>query len=418
MANSLITPSMIAREGLMQLKNNLVAGNCIHREYKKEFSGGQGSTVDIRRPVKFYTANGATRVNQDVEEKTTTITVDQRKHVSWKFSTQDLTLSVEEYSERYIKPAMITLANTVDRSIFGLYPFVYNSVGTPGTTPSEFASVAAAAQRLDEMAVLADSRHMLMNPAARYAVAGNQLTLDSVGTKGKSAYEKAMMGEVAMFDTYSSQNIQSHTVGVATGTARVNGANQNVTYANATSGSTTGSTSQTLNTDGWTNSTAGILKAGDVFTIAGVFAVNPVPGEGTTGKTVMPYLQQFTVLADADSGASTGPAALTISPAIITSGAHQTVDAAPADDAAITVLGTGGTAYPQNLGFHKNAFAMVTVPLEMPDGAAFKARQSADGLSVRVVKDYDIDNDEDIIRLDILYGIDAIYPDLACRLWG
>ena len=414
MANTLVTPSKIAKEALMQLENNLVMGNQVHREYKKEFTGGQGSTVSIRRPVKFYTSDGATRVNQDVEEKTTNVVVDQRKHVSWKFSTQDLTLSIEEYSERYIKPAMITLANTVDRSLLGLYSAVWNSVGTPGTTPANFAAVAGAAQRLDEMAVLSDNRSMMLNPAAHYAVAGNQLTLDSVGAMGKSAYERAQVGYVAGFDTFSTQNIQNHTVGVATGTPLVNGGSQNVTYANATGNNW----SQTLNTDGWTNSTTGILKAGDVFTIAGVYAVNPVPGEGTTGKTVMPDLQQFTVLADADSGATTGPAALTISPPIITSGAQQTVDAAPADDAAITVLGTGSTAYPQNLGFHKNAFALVTCPLEMPDGAAFKARESHNGLSVRVVKDYDIDSDDDIIRLDILYGRKAIYPDLAARLWG
>ena len=418
MPNSLITPSMIAKEALMQLENNLVMGNCVHREYKKEFTGGQGSTVSIRKPVKFYTADGATRVNQDVEEKSTTITIDQRKHVSWNFSTQDLTLSVEEYSERYIKPAMITLANTVDRSLFNLYRWVYNSVGTPGATPASFAALGGAAQRLDEMAVMSDNRHMMLSPAAHYAVAGNQLTLDAVGTIGKGAYEEARIGRIAKFATYSTQNVQNHQVGVATGTPLVNGANQNVTYENALSGATTGSTAQTLVTDGWTNSTNNILRAGDVITIAGVFAVNPVPGEGTTGKTVMPYLQQFTVLANANSGASTGPATITISPAIITSGPHQTVSAAPADNAAITVLGTGGVSYPQNLGFHKNAFALVSVPLEMPDGAAFKARESHNGLSVRVVKDYDIDNDLDIIRLDILYGVDAIYPDLACRLWG
>ncbi len=414
MAQSLVTPSMIAKEALMQLENNLVAANRVHREYKKEFTGGQGSSVSIRKPVKFYTADGATRVNQDVEEKTTTITVDQRKHVSWKFATQDLTLSIEEYSERYIKPAMITLANTVDRSILGLYKSSWNSVGTPGTTPASYAAVAGAAQRMDEMAVGSESRTMLLNPAAHYAVAGNQLTLDAVGNKGVGAYEEAKIGRVAKFDMFSTQNILSHTVGVATGTPLVNGASQNVTYANATGSNW----SQTLNTDGWTNSTTGILKAGDVFTIAGVYAVNPVPGEGATGKIVMPYLQQFTVLADANSGATTGPAALTISPPMITSGPFQTVSAAPADNAAITVLGTGGTAYPQNIGFHKNAFALVTVPLEMPDGAAFKARESHNGLSVRVVKDYDIDTDEDVIRLDILYGTKAIYPDLACRLWG
>ena len=413
MANTIITPSIIAKEALMQLENNLVMGNRVHREYKKEFTGGVGDTVSIRKPVKFYTADGATRVNQDVEEKATTISVDQRKLVSWKFSTQDLTLSVEEYSERYIKPAMITLANTVDRSLFGLYTKVWNSVGTPGTTPANFAAIAAAAQRLDEMAVGTDNRSMMMNPAAGYAIAGNQLTLDAIGAMGRSAYEEAAIGQIAKFATYSTQNIANHSVGAHGGTPLVNGANQNVTYANAT-----GANSQTLITDGWTNSTTGVVKAGDVITIAGVYAVNPVPGEGTTGKTVMPYLQQFTVLADANSGASTGPATLTISPAIITSGPYQTVSVAPADNAAITVLGTASTAYPQNLGFHKNAFALVTVPLEMPDGAAFKARESHNGLSVRVVKDYDIDNDEDIIRIDILYGRAAIYPDLACRLWG
>jgi len=413
MANTLITPSLIAKEALMQLENNLVMANNVHREYKKEFTGGQGSTVSIRKPVKFVTTDGATRSNQDVEEKTTSITIDQRKHVSWKFSTQDLTLSVEEYSERYIKPAAITLANTVDKDLAGLYKYAWNSLGTPGTTPDSFGDIALSAQRLDEMAVPNDKRCMMLNPAAHYAVAGNQLTLDSVGAMGKSAYERAAVGYVAGFDTFSTQNVVNHTCGVHTtgSTPLVNGASQNVTYANAGNDNT-----QSLVTDGWANSTA-VLKAGDVFTIAGVYAVNPVPGEGSTGKTNMPYLQQFTVTADASSDGS-GNATLTISPAIITSGPQQTVDAAPADNAAITLLGTESTAYPQNLGYHKNAFALVTVPLEMPDGAAFKARESHNGLSIRVVKDYDIDNDEDIIRMDILYGKKAIYPDLASRLWG
>jgi hypothetical protein len=413
MANALITPSLIAKEALMQLKNNCVAANQVHREYKSEFTGGQGDTVSIRKPVKFYTSTGAVLDKQDVEEKSTSITIDQRKQVSWAFSTQDLTLSIEQYSERYIKPAMISLGQTVDRSVHGLYKYVWNSVGTPGTTPGNFAAVAAAAQRLDEMAVMPDNRSMLLTPGAGYALAGNQQTLEAVGTMGKSAYEEAMIGRVAKFSTFSTQNVPNHTTGThATGsTPLVNGGSQNVTYANAT-----GANTQTLVTDGWANSTA-VLKAGDVFTMAGVYAVNPVPGEGTTGKMTMPYLQQFTVTADASSDGS-GNATLTISPAIITTGAQQTVSAAPADNAAITVMGTEGTAYPQNLGFHKNAFALVTVPLEMPDGAAFKARESYDGLSIRCIKDYDITNDEEIIRMDILYGVKAIYPDLASRLWG
>ena len=411
MANTLITPTIIAREALMQLENNLVLANQVHREYKKEFVK-VGDSVNIRRPVKFYTADGATRVDQDVEEKNTSITIDERKHVSWGFSTQDLTLTIEEYSDRYIKPACTTLANTMDRSGHSLYNKVWNSVGTPGTTPANFAAIAAAAQRLDEMAVPGEMRTMAFNPAAHYAVAGNQLTLDSVGTMGKSAYEQAAVGNIAKFATYSTQNIKNHTVGALGGTPLVNGGSQNVTYA-----ASTGANTQSLVTDGWSNSVTGVLKAGDVFTIAGVFAVNPVPGEGTTGKEVLPYLQQFTVISDANSDGS-GNATLTISPAIITTGPYQTVSAAPADNAAITVFGTAATAYPQNLGFHKNAFALVTCPLEMPDGVAFKARETKNGMSIRVVKDYDIGTDEDIIRLDVLYGWDAIYPDLATRLWG
>ena len=149
MANTVVTPSMIAKEMLVQLENNLVFANRVHREYKSEFTGGQGSTVYIRKPVKFYTADGATRVNQDVEEKTTNIVINQRKHVSLKFATQDLTLSIEDYSERYVKPAAITLANTMDKAVAGLYTSVWNAVGTPGTTPATFAAVALAAQRMD-----------------------------------------------------------------------------------------------------------------------------------------------------------------------------------------------------------------------------------------------------------------------------
>ena len=411
MPNTLITPSMIAKEALMQLENNLVFANRVHREHAANFTGGQGATVSIRRPVKFVTTNGATASLQDVEEKSTNITVDQRKHVAWEFSTQDLTLSIEEYSERYIKPAAITLAQTVDRAIASLYTSVWNAVGTVGTTPANFASVALAAQRMDEMSVEMSDRTMAVNPAAAYAIANNQTTLNAVGDVRKTAYERANVGTVANFDMYQSQNIVTHTVGPLGGTPLVNAANASVTYAAAVGSNW----SQSLVTDGWTAAAAARVRAGDVFTIANVFAVNPVPGEGS--KQVLPYLQQFTVLANGSSDAG-GNLTMTISPPMIVSGPFQTVSAAPADNAALTFLGTANALVPQNLGFHKNAFALVTVPLDMPDGVAFKARETYKGLSMRVIKDYDFTNDTDRIRLDILYGVKAIYPDLACRLVG
>jgi hypothetical protein len=411
MPNKLITPSVIAKEALMQLENNLVFANRVHREYKKEFVK-VGDTVSIRRPVKFYAADGSVLQKQDVEEGNVSIKVDQRKHVGWEFNTKDLTLSVEGYSKRYIEPACITLAQVMDRAIANQYFKFWNFVGTPGTTPSTFGHLGAAAQRLDEMAVPAKPRAAIMNPAAGWSLAGGQTAL-YMQDVAKSAYREGTIGDIAGFDTYRSQNVANHIVGTKAGAPLVNGANQNVTYQSV---ATTGN-KQTLVTDGWTAGSA-VLKKGDVFTIAGVYAVNPVPGEGATGKQQMPYLQQFTVLADAVADGA-GNATLTIAPAIIASGAQQTVSAAPADNAAITVVtGNAGVAYPQNLTFARNAIALVNVPLIMPDGASFKAQESHEGLSIRVVKDYDITNDVEIIRLDIMFGVDVIYGDLGARLTG
>lgn len=402
MANTIITPTVIANEALMQLENNLVMGKLVHREYKKEFVK-VGESVSIRKPVKFGVSDGATRVNQDVQEASTSLTVDQRKHVSWKFSTQDLTMKIEEYSERYIQPAMIALANNVDAALTGLYKGVFANVGTAGTTPTTFLHFGAAAQRMDEMAVPTEQRRLVLNPGAALTAADMLKGLYNPELV-KGAVRGRTIGPLAGFDTYMDQNIKRHTTGVWGGTPLVNGASQSVTYANATH--TYGSTSQTLNVDGLT-ATTGAVKQGDVFTIAGVYSVNPVSKDSTG------VLQEFVVQADG-TASGTGTIALTISPAIITSGAFQTVDAAPADNAAITLKAT----HTANLAFHKNAFALVTCPLELPDGAAWKAQQSANGLSVRVVKDYDIDSDDEIIRIDILYGVKTLYPELACRLLG
>lgn len=407
MANALITSAIIAKEGLMQLENSCVAGNLVHRDYKKEFVK-VGETVSVRKPVKFKAVSGATRSNQDVTEGKTTITIDERWHQSWKFSTNDLTLSVEQYSERYIQPAMIDLAQKVDSAVCDLYKDVWNFSGTPGTTPANFLALGGAGKVLDQGAVPVAMRRAILDPEASLQIANDLKSLNTNDGKAKTAFEEMKIGRYARFDTYMDQSLKNHTVGAHGGTPLVNGADQTSTYADVKN-----TNAQDLVTDGWTNSVTGVLKEGDVITIADVYAVNPVTKQ-STGQ-----LQRFVVNADANSGATTGPATINISPAIITSGAYQTVNAAPADNAAITVVsGTASTQYAQNLCFHKNAFALVMCPLELPDGAAFTARESHNGYSVRVVKDYDIDTDDDIIRLDILFGVDAIYPELACRLTG
>lgn len=411
MANTVLTPTIIAKEATMILENELGMAKSVYRGYEKEFSNSVngyrvGDTVTIKKPTDFTVRDGATASIQDVVEGSTSITVNKQKGIDFQFSSLELTLDIKELSERVIKPAMVQLANQVDRDLLALYKDVPQWVGTPGQTINSFADFAKAPERLDTTAVPMDMRTSFLSPADHWGLVGNQTGL-YVERIANGAYREGSLGKIGGVETFMTQNIQTHTVGVATGTPVVNGGSQTSTYANVKDTMT-----QTLNTDGWTNSTTGILKAGDVFTIAGVFDVNPVT------KATLPHLKQFVVTADADSGASTGPAALTIYPAIITSGAFQNVSAAPADNAAITVSGTGGTGYAQNMAFHKNAFALAMVPMVSPPGAVDVARESYKGTSVRIIPYYDGTNDISKWRADILYGVKTVDPRLAVRMSG
>jgi len=411
MANSVKQVSMIAREATMILENELVMKKLVHDGYESEFGKNPngykiGSTLTIRKPTDFTVRDGAVASSQDVTEGSTTIVVNKQKGIDWQFTSQELALEMNQLSERVIRPAMVQLANQIDRDLMALYASVPNLVGTAGQTVNSFADFYKAPERMDELAVPMGDRSSVLSPADNAGMIGSQTALYIQGA-ANSAYRKGELGTIGGIDTYMSQNIPTHTVGVATGTPLVKGASQVSTYASVKDTNT-----QTLATDGWTASQTGILKAGDIFTIAGVYAVNPVT------KATLPFLRQFVVTADADSDGSTN-ATFTISPAIITSGAFQNCSAAPADNAAITVgTGTGGTGYRQNLVFHKNAFAFVSVPLEAPQGAVNVSRQSYKGINVRVIPFYDGTNDISKWRLDILYGVKAIDPRLAVRLYG
>ena len=405
--NTLINPSIIAKEALFHLENNVIMGQKVYRQYKKEFVK-IGDSVTIRKPVKFVVTDGATRTNQDVIEETTSIVINQRKHVSWNFSTQDLTLTIEEYAERYIKPAMIVLANNIDRTLCleGANEF-FNSTGTPGTTPADFQVLGQTGQKMDEEPVPDDGmRCMILNPAARWGLANGMGGTGSGGIFNAEIVHgmvrRGRLGEIANFDIYGDQNIVNHTVGAFTGAPLVNDA----AFVNGT---------DLINFDGMVGAQVGALVKGDVFTMVGVNSVNDVSKEDSG------VLQQFVALADVTTAGGAGVAQ--VYPPLndgstVSTAAFQTVTALPADNAVITIIGVAGTAYPQNLAFHHNALALVTVPLELPDSAVFKARADWRGFSIRVIKDYDIDSDEEIIRLDILYGVKSIYTELGVRIWG
>lgn len=411
MSNTTLTASIIAKAAVLQLDNNLVMAKKVFRGYEEEFAKNingytVGQTISVKRPMDFTVRDGKTMNVQDVTEGKFTMSVDKFKGVDFEFTSQELTLDIKTLSERVIKPAMIQLANQIDQDLMALYKDVSSWVGTPGQTVNSFADLAKAPERMDEYANPMDGRCAVLSPADHWGMVGN-LTGLYIERSANAAYRQGTLGNVGGLDMYSSQNIPTHTTGThSTGSTGVtNGAAQETTYA------TSKDTDQfSLVTDGWANSTA-VLKQGDVITIANVFAVNPVT------KATLPFLKQFVVKSDVTSDGA-GNATITLSPAAILTGAHQTISATIADGAAITVVGSEATGYRQNLVFCKNAFALCSVPLVSPPGAVDVARQTYKGTTVRVIPVYDGVNDVSKWRLDVLYGVKTIDQRLAHRLSG
>lgn len=406
MTNTFLTPSVFAQEGLMHLENELVIGNKVRADMSDQFQM-IGDTINVRRPAMYLGQENnldITSYNEDITEGKTTVTMDQTLTIPVKITAKERTLSFDRLSEQVIRPAMIRMKDVIETRLANLYTNFYWFSGTPGTLPATFKSVGTVDAILTDAGVPQSDRVAFHSPYAALELADG-LKGVYVQQKAKTALEQAGIGRYANFDHYSSVHMPTHTVGVATGTPKVN-VNQSTTYALSKD-----TWSMTLNTDGWTNSTTGILKAGDIITIAGVYSVNPITKK-STGQ-----LQTFTVLADADSGASTGPAALTISPPIITSGAYQTVTAQAANDADITVkTGTGGTGYRQSLLMHPDALLLVSRALDIPQEGVKTSTKSGNRVTISVTSFVDGKTLDQTFRFDMLFGVKCLDPRLGARL--
>src|SRR6266404_6751076 len=370
----LLTSSIVTKESLVILANNLVMAGRVNRQFEDQMGAKIGTQLTIRKPNKFIVSEGAGLQVQDIIEPSTTITISNQSHVDFQFGTSALTLVVEEFRERYLKPAMEKLANRIDRGVLANIPNVYNEVGTPGTTPNAFSFIANVAQRLDEEAAPQNDRTLVLNPKAYWGVTVGISTVfvTSVAEPGF----KGFIPNIANFEIFMDQNIPTQQTGAYGGTPTV----------------------------------TGLLNIGDVFTISGVNAVNP-ESLASTGS-----LRNFVVTATANSNGS-GSSSLSIFPPIVTTGAFQTVDVSPASGATITVIsGAANSNLAKNIGFTKDAFGLVTVPLIMPDGVDFKAQEAYKGISLRTIRAYDINNDVMPTRIDVLWGTATYYPELACRL--
>lgn len=414
MANALITPAWITNTTIKWLVNESAFVGNINTDYNDQFAkaGAKvGSTINVRKPVRAQVRSGSAAVLQDVNETQVPITVQPEFGIDWAFQDFDNTLTVDKFEDRYCKPFGSQLAAELDLRI-GRYmkANIANFSGTPGTGPATAVAALNAGVMLDNNSCprTNGTRTFALTPTANAAMVGGITGFFNDQRTVSAQYKTGMMQVDSLGMNFQmSQNMPTHTVGLLGGAPLVNGL-QGLINAGATDNPSANSTS--LVTNGWTAAIAVRLKAGDVFTIAGVNGVNPV------SKQDLGVLQTFVVTADASSDGA-GNLTAVISPAIIAGGAYQNVTAQAANAAVITIkTGTAATGYAQNILFHKDAFTLVTVPMGVPNGIDMGHESEYQGVNLRFVRGFDILNNKRISRFDILAGYGALRPEWAARV--
>jgi hypothetical protein len=398
MANTLLTSDLITNKALSALENELVFSKTVSRPIDDLVEKAEGDDYRIRLPDRGTYRSGATFAADDITESSVTVTLGQGG-ADCNFTTKELTLDIKEFDTRVLRPRIITIANEIDRQGLALYSGIANQVGTPGTSPNAASFMLDGGVVLDDNSVPRDGkRNAVLSPKHNASMVGGINGLFNPQAKISDQFTKGMMGKDTLgFDMYMSQNTPSHTVGVLGGTPLMNGA------------TLTGAT--TLATDGWTAAALARVKVGDVFTIANVYAINPITAINT-GR-----LQQFTATAIGSSDAG-GAMTIAISPTITSTGKFANVSALPADNAALTFTGTASTAYSTSMLYHSDAFAFAMAELYLPSGVDMSSRKSYNGFSIRMTRAYDVNNDKLPCRLDVLFGWATARKEWACRLIG
>jgi len=399
-ANSILTIDMITRKALEILENNLVLTRNVNRQYDDSFAveGAKiGSTLRIRLPDRALVTDGAALQVQDDNEQHTTLTVNNQKHIGVNFTSAELTMQLDDFADRVLKPRISQLASSIDADVANAFRTIGNSVGTPGTTPATSLVLLQAQQKLNENAAVMSPRYATVNPAANAGLVEGMKGLFNPTDTISKQFKNGMMGTgVLGFDEINmSQSIKQFTTGTR-------GATGNTTSAAVT---VEGAAAIAL-----TVASGATIKAGDVFTVADCFAVNPQTRESTGS------LFQFVVLADVT--ASGTAVTVTVAPMYSANHALATVNALPGNSKAVVFVGAASTQYAQNLVYHKDAITFATADLLLPQGVDMAARAVHNGISLRVVRQYDINNDRMPCRIDVLYGYSTIRPQMACRLWG
>jgi len=389
--NTLLTVDQITKEAQRILHQKLNFVGNVNRTYDDRFaqSGAKiGSPLRIRMPNQYTVRTGRVIDVQDTTEKKEDLAVATQKGVDMEFTSNELTLDLDDFSNRILEPAMAVLAANIEADALSMYKDVYQEVDNSGAT-AVFTNVLNVRKKLaDALAPMDNLRTMTMDTQLNVDIVDDLKGLFHSGDEISKLYKEGLVAQTAGFKFYENTLLPSHTVGSQDGNYQTKGGSQ---------------TGNTLDID----TGAGTILKGDVFTVAGVNRVHPET------KTDTGDLQEFIATADQTSG---GDVIIDIAPEIIESGPYQNVTNAAGDNKSLTFHGAADTAHNISMGFHKDAFAFATADLVMPDGVDFASRQTYDGISMRIVRQYDINNDLFPCRIDVLYGYKAIRPQLACRL--
>ena len=404
MSNNLLTISMISNEALMVLENELTFSSEVMRNYDDQFAvtGAKiGATLNVRRPGRFIGTSGPALNVEDFNETSSPVTLTTQFHVDTQFTTQDLALSLDAFSDRVLKPAVAAVANRIDFDGTTMAKLnTANIVGTAGSPPTSLLTYLTAQAYLDSEGAPRDGRRScIIEPFTGATIVDSLKGLFVPNNTIGSQYAKGMMGrDSAGMNWKMDQNISAQTFGSYTGTATINT-----------------STDTGILASGWAQTSSLTLTksgtftplVGDTFTIAGVYAVNPQNRQAYGSNK----LRNFVITAISGT-------AVTVSPAVISGGQFQNVSITGAGASAVTPFNQTGAVSPQNIVMHKNAFVLACADLDLPDGVVFAGRASDKdlGLSMRIVRQYTINNDSIPTRVDVLYGWAPLYAELACRV--
>ncbi len=410
MANSFLTISLVTYEALRVLYNELTFTRHINRQYDDKFgvAGAKvGATINARKPPR-YTVRDAQAVSiQAMVEQPVPVTLNHQLGVDLEASTADYALSIDNFSDRFLKPAAIAIANKIDDlGMSEMTPLVWQNVGTPGTAPTTLDGYLAAKTRLDNSAAPnGGQRKIVVSPAMEQSIVNGLTTVFNPTKEISQQYIEGSMGKAAGFDWYMDQNVYTQTVGtIANAAVTVNGPNQG---ANGS-----------IITASWT--AADFLNIGDIVGFDGCFAVNP-QNRRSTGQ-----LAEFTVsaLATADGA---GAMTITFTPAMVVGGQFANVSAFPTDAGSVYVYQSATTSTysakssPQGLAFHPDFCTLACADLPVYEKGVvegFRVPAPELGLSLRVIKAYNVMTDQLVTRLDILMGWSLLYGELCCRVNG